>query len=167
VCSETTYLNTIVGCTACDGVPVDVVGLSDQPQFSEGDKIDETQSGAQALIALDPNAVFVPGTKKVENSCVGGAGIPYTCSQPGLVESPRIVAVPAYDVSWFEDHRRPGGGAALDNLVRVSNILSVFVDSAVGGTVTTHIVTKSGGFDATKVVVTGGSAFTRTLLIVR
>jgi hypothetical protein len=75
--------------------------------------------------------------------------------------------VPAYDVNWFEDHRRPGGGATVGNLIRVSNIVSMFVDGAIGGAVTTHIVAKSGGFDAAKGVVTGGSAFTRTLLIVR
>ena len=77
------------------------------------------------------------------------------------------MAVPAYDVNWFEDHRRPGGGATVNNLIRVSNILSVFVDSSASGNVTTHIVAKSASWDPTKSVVTGGSAFTRTLLIVR
>ena len=107
--------------------------------------------------------VTSPATKKVINSCVGGAGIPYWCSKPGFVESPRIVAVPAYDVATYETGRQQG---RVD--IHVSNIVSLFVDWPMNGSdVITHIVTKSGAFDKTKSVVTGGSAFTRTLLIVR
>lgn len=165
-CPSSTYANWIKGCaTKCDGSLVKVVP-DDPLTFLQGaSPAANTASAVQFLVNLDPGATYNPLTKKVENSCVGGGGIPYSCAQPGLVESPRIVAVPTYDVNWFEDHRQTGGTTG--NLIKVSNILGVFVEGMSGADVSTHIVTKSGGFDSTKGVVTGGSAFTRTLLIVR
>jgi Flp pilus assembly protein TadG len=169
-CTGGGYLNAIINCaTTCGGDPVTVRINQDLMYLPSGPAGLGTQTvtGVNALIALDPNATFNPVTKKVENSCVGGGGVPYTCSVPGLVESPRIVAVPAYDVNWFEDHRRPGGGATVNNLIRVSNILSVFIGGLSGSDIATHLVTKTGPWDPTTPVVTGGSTFTRTILIVR
>jgi Flp pilus assembly protein TadG len=152
ICAGSTYQNAIVGCTACAGVPVDVLGVNDQPQFLPGPTAVPTQNGATALITSDPGAYYDPTTQKVKGSA--------------FVESPRIVALPTYDVNWFEDHRA-AGVATVTNLIRISNILSVFIESASAGNVNVRIVTKSGPFDPAKGVVTGGSAFTRTLLIVR
>jgi Flp pilus assembly protein TadG len=165
-CPGSGYLNAIVGCPTTCTLPASAVtvALNQDLTYLPGSQVLQTTTGVNTLKALDPDATFNPVTKRVENSCVGGGGIPYTCSQPGFVESPRIVAVPAYDVSRFDDGRQLSP-AHVD--IRVTNILSVFIDGMNGNDVTTHIVAKSGAFDSTKGVVTGGSAFTRTLLIVR
>jgi hypothetical protein len=163
-CPSASFGNAIAGCAmTCDAQPAPVTVGIDQPlKMLQG--VVSSAAGVGALVALDPSATYNPVTKRVENSCVGGGGVPYTCSQPGFVESPRIVAIPAFDVNWFEDHRRPGG---VDNLIRVTNILSVFVNGMIGADVSTHIVAKSGPWDPTRPVVTGGAAFTRTILLVR
>lgn len=163
-CPSASFGNAIAGCAmTCDAQPAPItVGVNQPLRMLQG--VVSSAAGVSALLALDPSATYNPVTKKVENSCVGGGGVPYTCAQPGFVESPRIVAIPAYDVNWFEDHRRPGG---VDNLIRVTNILSVFINGMAGVDVATNIVTKSGPWDPSRGVVTGGSAFTRTILIVR
>jgi len=166
-CPGASYLNAIVNCaTTCAGDPVQVT-VNQQLTGLNGVLTAQTQSGVLALQAMDPNATFNPVTKKVENSCVGGGGVPYTCATPGLTESPRIVAIPAFDLNWFEDHRRPLGGATINNQIKVSNILSVFIDGMSGTDIQTHVVTKSGPRDPNGATLTGGTAFTRTLLLVR
>jgi hypothetical protein len=121
-----------------------------------------TQQAVAELVALDPSAVFNPVTKKVENSCVGGAGHPYTCSVPGLTESPRVVAIPAFNVGKFED------GKQLNKItIKIANILAVFLDGLSGNDVNGHLIAKSGTYDPNAGMVFGGSGFTNAVLIVR
>ena len=76
--------------------------------MENGNMVGPTKQGVEDLIALDPNAEWDPTTKKVINSCIGP---PYTCSKPGLHESPRVVAVPVVrpQLSTWR-HGGPGNG---------------------------------------------------------
>jgi Flp pilus assembly protein TadG len=62
-CPGASYQNTIFSCSACAGVPVDVVGVNDPLTFSPGSVAAATQAGVQTLIGLDPNAVYNPVTR--------------------------------------------------------------------------------------------------------
>jgi len=84
-----------------------------------------TRQGTQDLIDQDPNADRDPIAKKVINSCVGP---PYSCSQPGFKQSPRIVAVPVFNTQEYWATGGPGQGT-----VHIVNIFGFFVDR-LGGT---------------------------------
>jgi hypothetical protein len=87
-----------------------------------GNMVGPTGQGTQDLIDLDPNAEWDGINKKVIMSC----------TQPGYgpcpggkkyAQSPRIVAIPIFDLQHYLDTGGPGNGD-----VRVVNILGFFVD---------------------------------------
>ena len=80
-----------------------------------------TAHGMQELINLDLGADWDATNKRVTGSCVGP---PYTCSTPGLTISPRVVAVPVFDVELY---LATGGGPG-NGTVKIVNILGFFVD---------------------------------------
>jgi hypothetical protein len=146
---------------ACVNTPVSIGDTLGYASGGAANTVDlpSHKQGVNDLMALDPNATFNTVTKKVEHSCVGNAGVPWTCGvnvPPGLVESPRVVSIPAYDVS------QPGTTV-------VKNILGVFVAgmNASSGIITVNFITKTGELDLTRTKVSLASAFTRTVLFVR
>ncbi len=59
-------------------------------------------------MTLDPNADWDPATKSIINSCVGP---PYTCAQlPGISHSPRVVAMPVFDLELYMRPADPATG---------------------------------------------------------
>ena len=54
-----------------------------------------TNHGTEILVNSDFSADWDPTNKRIINSCVGP---PYTCSTPGYSMSPRVVAIPVFDL---------------------------------------------------------------------
>jgi hypothetical protein len=88
-----------------------------------------TVQGVADLMNLDPNAEWDPVTKTVINSCA-----PSTAC--GLV-SPRIVTVVTFDPLMYERSWWHGGQPQL----KLTNIVSAFIDGVVGGKVTGYLTT--------------------------
>lgn len=88
-----------------------------------------TVQGVADLINLDPNAEWDPATRTVINSCA-----PSPACGP---VSPRIVTVLAFDPLEYERSWWHGGQPQL----KVTNIVSAFVDGVVGGKVTGYVTT--------------------------
>ena len=109
------YEQNIYGCTSSTYA----VGNPDLPK-ENGAMAGPTKQGTEALIALDPDAEWDATAKKVVMSCVEP---PYSCSTPGLKQSPRIVAIPVFDTQEYYDTGGPGQGT-----VHVTQILGFFVD---------------------------------------
>jgi len=106
--------------------------IGDDIPKENGNMIGPTKHGVEDLIALDPDADW-NGTRVV-NSCVGP---PYTCSNGGYTQSPRIVALPVFDLQHYMDTGGPGNGT-----VHIVNILGFFVDRMDGNDVVGYLATK-------------------------
>lgn len=164
------YLNAITGCTLqCVGGQPVTVALGNPLLFradAGGLLPGQTQTGVNTLIGLDPGAYFDPGTRKVKGSCADPSA--YSCAQPGLPESPRIVALAAYDVDLFETNRLGPVPPVHSVKITVTNFLGVFLDHIDGsGDVVAYLVTKSGDWVSGSGGVSSGSAFTNRVFIVR
>ena len=108
--------------------------IGDDLPKETGNMVGPTNQGVQDLVALDPTAEWDPSTKKVINSCIGP---PYTCSKSGYTTSPRVVAVPVFDLAQYMATGGPGAGT-----VHVVNILGFFVDKMSGKDVIGYLSTK-------------------------
>jgi hypothetical protein len=152
------YEENIRGCTNTTYA----VGNPNMPK-ENGAMAGPTKDGTEDLIALDPDAVWDKDLKRVVNSCVEP---PYSCSQPGYKQSPRIVAIPVFDTKEYYDTGGPGQGT-----VHVRNIFGFFVDRLEGKGGNKDVV----GFLATTAglsVSNGGtvaqpSSFMKTVQLVR
>jgi hypothetical protein len=148
------YRDNISGCA---GV---IWKIGDDVPKENGNMVGPTRQGTEDLIALDPDAEW--GGSSVINSCVGP---PYTCSEPGYAQSPRIVAIPIFDLDHYLDTGGPGNGT-----VRIVNILGFFVDrvdnppdaSVYGYLATVPGLIVSGGGE-----VAAEASFVRTVQLVR
>ena len=121
------YEDNILGCA---GV---LWGIGDDIPKENGNMIGPTAHGIGDLIDLDPYATWNPVTKKIEGSCVG---VTYTCAQAGYSGSPRIIAIPVFDLDYYLQTGGPGNGT-----VRVRNILGFFVKEVVANDVIGVLVT--------------------------
>jgi Flp pilus assembly protein TadG len=115
------YEENIRGCTSATFAVGDVLGGDGVDLKKEnGNMTGPTKDGTQDLIDLDPLAQWDSDKKTVVNSCVEP---PYSCSTPGLKQSPRIVAIPVFDTQQYWTDGGPGQGT-----VHVAQILGFFVD---------------------------------------
>jgi Flp pilus assembly protein TadG len=121
-----TYEDAIRGCVK------KVWAIGDDIPKENGNMVGPTRHGTEDLIDLDPDARW--DGEKVVNSCVGP---PYTCSVPGFTHSPRIVAIPVFDLQLYMDTGGPGNGT-----VHIVNILGFFVDRMDGKDVVGYLATK-------------------------
>jgi Flp pilus assembly protein TadG len=112
------YRQNIRGCVG------NLWGIGDEIPKENGNMVGPTGQGTSDLIDLDPGADWNETTDRIEgscvenNSCVDANGDPVTYS-----ESPRIVAIPIFDLAYYLQTGGPGNGT-----VRVVNILGFFVD---------------------------------------
>jgi hypothetical protein len=140
-------------------------GIGDDVPKKTGNMEGPTEQGTQDLIDLDPNADWDPITKKVINSCVGP---PYTCAVAGYRQSPRIVAVPIFDLELYLATGGPGNGT-----VHITNILGFFIDelepTGHGGhdNVAGYIMTTPGKFDPGNGGVAGPASFLKRIILIR
>jgi hypothetical protein len=137
-------------------------GIGDDIPKKNGNMVGPTKQGVEDLIALDPYADWDPATKKIINSCVGP---PYTCSQPGYTQSPRVVAVPVFDLELYMATGGPGNGT-----VHITNILGFFVDrmdGAHGNDVVGYLINKTESIDPSKGGVAGPASFIKSVVLIR
>ena len=126
-----------------------------------GDMVGPTGHGTADLIALDPSADWDPTSKRIINSCVGP---PYTCTTPGYKMSPRVVAIPVFDLELYMATGGPGNGT-----VKIVNILGFFVDrvgnpqNSVTGYLIRLAALKSPGAGG----VAGGASFLSQIMLIR
>jgi Flp pilus assembly protein TadG len=104
------------------------------PLLSEpGGKVGPTISGAELLIARDPNAHWNSATKKVEGSAYG--------------HSPRVFPIPLYDPPWYDRGKREGRTADLITANWIGFFLEEITGSSLWGRIIpiTGIRDKNGG----------------------
>jgi Flp pilus assembly protein TadG len=147
------YRSAITGCAGGTWKIGDTVPLQ------TGNVVGPTDQGTLDLIALDPGASWDSTNKRIVNSCVGP---PYTCSTPGFVESPRIVAVPVIDTALFAATGGPGNGT-----VKIVNILGFFVVSSAPGEVTGYLIRKKELYKPGAGGVVGQASFITQILLIR
>jgi hypothetical protein len=137
-------------------------GIGDDVPKKNGNMVGPTRQGVEDLIALDPNADWDPINKQIINSCVGP---PYTCSLPGYTQSPRVVAVPVFDLELYLQTGGPGNGT-----VRMVNILGFFVDRMGGwhnNDVIGYLINKKELYDPSKGGVPAGASFVKAVHLIR
>ncbi len=132
--------------------------IGDRIPIEPGNMVGPTVEGVRDLIALDPLAHWVGGDTPIAGSCVDTGGC------PGYTFSPRIVAVPLYDPYDYvtEDHNTGGHATVL-----VRNILGFFIAGLDGTSVVGYLVTGPGIYEPGSPTVPSGSAFLRTVQLVR
>ena len=107
----------------------------------------------------DPGAQWDSTNKRIINSCVGP---PYTCLEPGFTMSPRVVAIPVFDLQLYLATGGPGQGT-----VKIVNILGFFIDSYDHGTVTGYLITKKSLYSPGHGGVAGQASFMRQIMLIR
>ena len=133
--------------------------IGDFPPKQTGNMMGPTMHGTQDLINLDLSADWDPTAKRIINSCVGP---PYTCSTPGYKISPRVVAVPVFDLELYLATGGPGNGT-----VKIVNILGFFIDSVSHDSVTGYLINKSALRSPGAGGVAGQASFLRQIMLIR
>jgi Flp pilus assembly protein TadG len=97
------------------------------PLLSEpGGKVGPTISGAELLIARDPNAHWNTATNKLEGSAFG--------------HSPRVFPIPLYDPPWYDAGKREGRTADL----KTANWIGFFLEEITGSSLWGRIIPITG-----------------------
>ena len=91
-----------------------------------GGKVGPTISGAELLIARDPNAFWNTSTNKVEGSAYG--------------HSPRVFPIPLYDPPWYDQGKREGRTADL----KTANWIGFFLEEITGSSLWGRIIPITG-----------------------
>jgi hypothetical protein len=139
--------------------------IGDDVPKENGNMVGPTGQGTGDLIDLDPDADWDPVSKKVINSCVEDNSCIDRNGDPiRYAESPRIVAVPVFDLAYYQQTGGPGNGT-----VRLVNILGFFVDrvqnpqnTVVGYLATTVELLDEGGGQ-----ITPDASFVKVIQLVR
>jgi hypothetical protein len=127
------------------------------------------KSGANDLIAKDPNATWNSTTKTVQNSCAPGRNCP---NVTGFVAvSPRIVPLALFDIEDFQ-HRSLANDTSPcptnSACVKVVNILGFFVNAVDnGGNVTGYLMAMAGDSESGVPSVAASASFLATVRLVR
>ncbi len=143
--------------TGCSG---NNFSIGDYLPKENGNMIGPTAQGVKALIALDPNATWNYTTKRVDNSCWETASC---VGNPGATQSPRIVALPVFDLQDYLTN----GGQQGNQPVKIVNILGFFVLDMVGNDVRGILMTAPGLFNSGGGTVAGPASFLTTIALVR
>jgi hypothetical protein len=147
------YRDAIAGCAG------GTWKIGDFVPKENGNMVGPTDQGTQDLVNLDPNADWDATNKRIINSCVGP---PYTCSTPGWKLSPRVVAIPVFDLELYMATGGPGNGT-----VKIVNILGFFVDRYAHGTVTGYLINKKETYVAGAGGVAGQASFLKQIILIR
>jgi putative Flp pilus-assembly TadE/G-like protein len=134
--------------------------IGDMVPKENGNMVGPTDQGSQDLIDLDPGADWDPISKTIIGSCTDP--LHYTCSQPGLTLSPRVVAIPVFDLELYMATGGPGNGT-----VKIVNILGFFVDRYSAGTVTGYLINKKGSYNPNGGTIAGPTSFLKQVTLIR
>jgi hypothetical protein len=148
------YRDAIAGCAG------GTWKIGDNVPKENGNMVGPTDQGTQDLIDLDPGADWDPITKTITGSCTDPNH--YTCSQPGLTLSPRVVAIPVFDLELYMATGGPGNGT-----VKIVNILGFFVDRYSAGTVTGYLINKKGSYNPNGGGIAGPTSFLKQVTMIR
>jgi hypothetical protein len=135
----------------CAASPV-VIG--DRLDLDAGAAPATVAAGLQDLVDLDPAAHWNAATNRVDGSCADA--LPRCASL-----SPRIIALPVYDVNDLADRSRIGVTS-----VRVRNIVGFFIQSIAGNNATGRIV-QHPGLRRDTITLLDASTFLRASLLVK
>ncbi|HQX82622.1 MAG TPA: pilus assembly protein TadG-related protein [Vicinamibacterales bacterium] len=135
-----------------------VWGIGDSIPIEPGNMTGPTGQGARDLIDLDPGATWVGGASPIAGSCVTTGGC------PAFTVSPRVVAIPVYDVNVFVSEGKDHGR---HTTVLVRNILGFFVAGVQGSEPYGYLMTGPGIYEPGGGSVPPESAFLRTVTLVR
>jgi hypothetical protein len=135
----------------CAAAPV---GISDRLNLDSGSVPTTVAAALQALVARDPGASWNTATRDVVGSCADA--LPRCASM-----SPRIIALPLYDLHDFADRSRTGVTS-----IRVTNIIGLFIESVNGTSATGRLTTHPGLRQATALTLTDASSFLRASLLI-
>jgi hypothetical protein len=134
--------------------------IGDYVPKENGNMIGPTAQGVKDLIALDPNATWNSTTQAVQNSCWETGSC---VGNPGARQSPRIVALPVFDLQDY----MANGGQQGNQPVLIVNILGFFVLDMVGNDVRAILLTAPGLYNSGGGTVAGPAAFLPTIMLVR
>jgi Flp pilus assembly protein TadG len=148
------YKSAIAGCAG------GTWRIGDMVPKENGNMVGPTNQGTQDLIDLDPLAGWDATNQQIINSCANPTN--YTCTQPGWSMSPRVVAVPIFDLELYMATGGPGNGT-----VKIVNILGFFVDSYSNGTVTGYLINKKGSYNPGAPGVTSPASFLTQIILIR
>ena len=148
------YESAIMGCAG------GTWKIGDFVPKENGNMIGPTNHGAQDLIDLDPLADWDPINKQIINSCAVPGN--YTCSQQGFRISPRVVAIPLFDLELYMATGGPGNGT-----VKIVNILGFFVDRVAHGEVTGYLINTKGQYNPGGGSIAGPTSFLKQVLLIR
>jgi hypothetical protein len=144
----------------CSGV---LLAIGDLVPKETGSMIGPTKQGIGDLIDLDPAATWDPtangGQGAVAGSCVTNPPCP-----GGAVyqQSPRIVALPVFDLAEYMNTGGPGNGA-----VRITNILGFFVRQMSGQDVVGVLVSQPALVVSGSGGVAGPASFVKAIVLIR
>jgi len=124
-----------------------------------GNMVGPTDHGTEILVNQDLSADWDPTNKRIINSCVSQ---PYTCSTPGLSISPRVVAIPIFDLELYLATGGPGNGT-----IKIVNILGFFIDRFDHGTVTGYLINKKELYRSGHGGVAGQASFLKQIMLIR
>lgn len=122
--------------------------IGDDIRKKNGNMVGPTRQGVYELIDKDPGADWDPVNQKVVGSAYD--------------HSPRIVALPVFDLQLYLDTGGPGNGT-----VHVVNILGFFVDRMQGNDVVGYLVTKPDLKVANGGLVAAEASFLKAIQLVR
>jgi hypothetical protein len=134
--------------------------IGDYLEKENGNMIGPTTQGVGDLIDLDPSATWNYTTQRVENSCWETGSC---VGNPGVTQSPRIVALPVFDLQEYLTTGQTTG----NGLVKIVNILGFFVLDTVGNDVRGILMTAPGLWNAGGGAVANPAAFLTTITLVR
>ena len=159
---DSTCINNGAQCykSAISGCAGGTWKIGDMVPKENGNMVGPTNQGTQDLIDLDPGADWDPVSKSIVGSCTDP--LHYTCAQPGMTLSPRVVAIPVFDLELYMATGGPGNGT-----VKIVNILGFFVDHYDAGTVTGYLINKKGSYNPNVPNVAGPTSFLKQVTLIR
>ncbi len=105
----------------CNGIPIGV-GVNESVPPIDGETIGTVVTAANTLVARDPAAFWNVGTNRIQNSCAAD-------NPPCASFSPRLIALPVFDVSEYDRTRWPG--STLN--IKIVNVIGFFIDQVLTG----------------------------------
>jgi hypothetical protein len=140
--------------TSCNGQSV-YIGDTLAPDNAGGLDV-QAATAAAARRAQDPGASWNPQLR-IKNSCA-------VSNPPCAMMSPRLVALPLFDVDLFETTRHDAGGP----VIRVVNFVGFFIDQVpTSASISGYLATYPGRIDTTRPQVPYLSAFLRAGVLFR
>jgi Flp pilus assembly protein TadG len=138
---------------SCNGVGV---GIGDQLALESSPNLATILARANARISLDSGTSWNSTSLRIANSCA-------TSSPPCAPISPRLVALPVFDLNVYEDSRWQNGTPT----IRIVNIVGFYINSVTSTSITGYLMSYPGDIDSSKSQVGYRSSFLRSAVLIR